>query len=47
MTLPDVTEQQLAIHFVFTLKKTLMQIPDILKEAENIFKSFVNFKYTI
>jgi hypothetical protein len=45
MTLPDVTEQRLAIHFVSTLKKTAMQISDILEEVANMFKSIVNFKY--
>jgi hypothetical protein len=49
MTLPDVTEQRLAIHFVFTSKKTPMQIFDIhvLEEAENTFKSIVHFEYMI
>jgi hypothetical protein len=46
MTLPDVTEQRLAIHFVFTSKKTAMQI-SILEEAEIMFKSIVHFKYMI
>jgi hypothetical protein len=44
MTLPDVTEQRLAIHFVFTSKKTQMQISNILEEAEIMFKSIVHFK---
>jgi hypothetical protein len=47
MTLPDVTEQRLAIHFVFTSKKTPTQISNILEEAENMFKSIVHFKYMI
>jgi hypothetical protein len=51
MTLPDVTEQRLAIHFGFTSKKTSkktpMQISNTLEEAENIFKSIVHFKYMI
>jgi hypothetical protein len=37
MTLSDVTEQRFAIHFVFALKKTLMQISNILEQAENMF----------
>jgi hypothetical protein len=47
MTLPDVTEQRLAINFVSALKKILMQISNALEEAENIFKSIVHFKYMI
>jgi hypothetical protein len=47
MTLPGVTEQRLAMHFVFTLKKTPIQISNILQEAENMFKSVVHFKYMI
>ena len=47
MTLPDVTEQRLAIRFVFTSKKTPMQICNILEEAEKSFKSIVHFKYMI
>jgi Fe2+ or Zn2+ uptake regulation protein len=47
MTLPDVTEQRLAIHLVFTSKKTPMQFSDILEEAENMFKSIAYFKYMI
>jgi hypothetical protein len=47
MTLPDVTEQRLGIHFVFTSKKTPMQISNILDEAENMFKSIVHFEYMI
>jgi hypothetical protein len=47
MTLPGVTEQRLAIHFVFTSKKTQIQISNILQEAENMFKSIVDFKYMI
>jgi hypothetical protein len=45
MMFPDVTEQRLAIHFVFTFKKTPMQMSDILEEAENMFKSIVQSKY--
>jgi hypothetical protein len=45
--LPGVTEQGLAMHFVFTSKKTPIQISNILQEAENMFKSVVHFKYTI
>jgi hypothetical protein len=45
MTLSDVTEQRLAIHFVFTSKKTPMPISNILEEAENMIKSIVHFKY--
>jgi hypothetical protein len=44
MTLPDVTEQRLTIRFVFTSKKTPMQISNILEEAEKIFKSIVRYK---
>jgi hypothetical protein len=47
MTLPDATEQWLAIHFVLTSKKTPMQISNILEEAENMFKSIVHFKFLI
>jgi hypothetical protein len=47
MTLTDVTEQRLAMHFVFTSKKTAMQISNILEEAENMFKSIVHFEYMI
>jgi Fe2+ or Zn2+ uptake regulation protein len=47
MTLPDVTEQRLAIHFVFTSKKTQIQIYNILDEAEKMFRSIVHFKYII
>jgi Fe2+ or Zn2+ uptake regulation protein len=47
MTLPDVTEQRLAIHFVLTSKNTPMQISDILEEAEKMFNSIVHFKYMI
>jgi hypothetical protein len=47
MTLPDVTEQRLAIHLVFSWKKTPRQISAILEEAENMFKSTVHFKYMI
>jgi hypothetical protein len=47
MTLPDVTEQRLAIHFVFNSKKTAMQISNILEEAAEMFKSIVHFKYMI
>jgi hypothetical protein len=47
MTLPDVTEQELAIDFVFTSKKTPMKISNILEEAKNMFKSIVYFKYII
>jgi hypothetical protein len=36
MTLPDVMEQRLAIHFVFTSKKDPMQISNIVEEAENM-----------
>jgi hypothetical protein len=48
MTLPEVTEQQLAIHFVFTSKKTPIQISNILEEAENMFKKglYHNFDQT-
>jgi hypothetical protein len=46
MTLPDVTEQRLAIHFVFTSNKTPMQ-SNILEEAENMSKSIVHFKYMV
>jgi hypothetical protein len=44
MTLPDVTDKRLAIHIVFTSKKIAMQISNILKEAENMFKSIAHFK---
>jgi hypothetical protein len=47
MTFPDVTEQRLAIRFVFTSKKTQMQISNILEEAESMFKSIVHSKYMI
>jgi hypothetical protein len=47
MTLPDVTEHQLPIHFVFTSKKTQIQISDILEEAESMFKSIAQFEYMI
>jgi hypothetical protein len=49
MTLPDVTEQRLAIPFVFTCtsRKTPMQICNILEEVEKMFKSNVHFKYMI
>jgi Fe2+ or Zn2+ uptake regulation protein len=47
MTLLDVTEQRLAIHFVFTSKKTPLQISNVLEEAQNMFKSIVHFKYMI
>jgi hypothetical protein len=47
MTLPGVTEQWLAMHFVFTSKKTPIQISDILQEAEHMFKSVVYFEYMI
>jgi hypothetical protein len=47
MTLYDVTEQQLAMHFVFSSKKTPIQISNMLEEAENMFKSIEHFKYMI
>jgi hypothetical protein len=47
MTLPDVTEQRLAMYFVFTSKKTAMQISNILEEAKNMFRSIVHFKCMI
>jgi hypothetical protein len=47
MTLPDVTEQRLAIHFVFNSEKTPMYFFNTLEEAENMFKSIVHFKYMI
>jgi hypothetical protein len=47
MTLPDVTENRLAIHFVFTSKKTAMQNSNTLEEAASMFKSIVHFKYMI
>jgi hypothetical protein len=37
MTLPGVTEHRLAMHFMFTSKKTPIQISNILQEAENMF----------
>jgi hypothetical protein len=45
MTLPDVTEQRLATNFVFALKMIVMQISNILEEAENMFKAIVYFEY--
>jgi hypothetical protein len=47
MTLPDVTEQRLSIHFVFTSKKTPLHISNTQEEAENMFKSIVHFKNMI
>jgi hypothetical protein len=47
MTLSDVTEQRLAIQFVFTSKKIAMQILNMLEETANMFKSIVHFKYMI
>jgi hypothetical protein len=47
MTLPDVTEHGLVMHFVFTSKKTQKQISNLLQEEETLFKSIVHFMYMI
>jgi hypothetical protein len=47
MTLHDITEQRLAMHFVFSSKNTPIQISNMFEEAENMFKSIEHFKYMI